>query len=157
QPRPRGSPLSQALPRRDAVSLFRPTSGCGPACLPADWPRVGPLRFAARIFAATSVMLFLVVMPKRPALVRAVARTLLASLGLSLGVRGKLRPGLLVANHISWIDILAVLALEGDVRLIAKREVGAWPVIGKLAVRQKAIFLDREAPRQLPIVVRAAT
>ena len=138
------------------MSLFRPTSGCGPACLPPDWPRVGPVRFAARLIAATAVLLFLVVAPKRPALVRFAARALLACLGLSLRVRGKPRPGLLVANHISWIDILAVLALEGDVRLIAKREVGTWPVIGALAVRQRAIFLDRQAPRRLPIVVRQA-
>lgn len=135
------------------MSLFRPTSGCGPGCLPSGSPRVGPVRFAARLIAASCVLLFLVVAPKRPALVRAVARALLAALGLPLRVRGKLRPGLLVANHISWIDIVAVVALEGDVRLVAKREVGAWPVIGRLAHRQRAIFIDRQSPKQLPEVV----
>jgi 1-acyl-sn-glycerol-3-phosphate acyltransferase len=114
---------------------------------------VSPVRFAARLIAATSVLLFFVVMPKRPALVRSVARALLASLGLPLRVRGKLRPGLLVANHISWIDIVAVMALEGDVRLVSKREVGSWPVIGGLAERRRAIFIDRESPRRLPAAV----
>jgi 1-acyl-sn-glycerol-3-phosphate acyltransferase len=139
------------------VSLFRPDSGCGTTCLPVGEPRVGPLRFAARLTAATAVLLFLVVAPKRPALVRAVARALLACLGLPLQVRGKLRPGLLVANHVSWVDIVAVSALEGDVRLVAKREVGAWPVIGALAARQRALFLNRESPRHLPVVVGEVT
>jgi 1-acyl-sn-glycerol-3-phosphate acyltransferase len=138
------------------VSLFLPTSGCGPSCLPSDSPRVGPLRFAGRMVAAACVLLAFVVAPKRPAVVRAVARALLAALGLPMRVRGKLRPGLLVANHISWVDIVAVMALEGDVRLVAKREVGAWPVIGGLAARQHAIFIDRESPRGLPAVVNEA-
>lgn len=138
------------------MSLFRPTSGCGPACLPAGSPRVGPVRFAARLVAAACVLLVFVVVPKRPPVVRAVTRVLLASLGLSIRVRGKLRPGLLVANHISWTDIVAVMALEGEVRLVAKREVGAWPVIGRLAARQRAIFIDRESPRHLPVVVSEA-
>jgi 1-acyl-sn-glycerol-3-phosphate acyltransferase len=138
------------------VSLFRPTSGCGPACLPAGSPRVSPVRFAARLVAATAVLLVFVLIPRRPALVRSVTRTLLACFGLPLRVRGQLRPGLLVANHVSWIDILAVMALEGQVRLVAKREVGEWPVIGRLAARQQAIFLDREAPRQLPVAVSQA-
>jgi 1-acyl-sn-glycerol-3-phosphate acyltransferase len=106
--------------------------------------------------AAACVLLFFVVAPKRPAVVRAVTRALLAALGLPMVVRGKPRPGLLVANHISWIDIVAVMALEGDVRLVAKREVGAWPVIGRLAARQRAIFIDRESPRRLPAVVGEA-
>lgn len=135
------------------MSLFRPTSGCGPACLPSDSPRVGPVRFAARLVAAAGVLLFFVVAPKRPALVRAVARALLAALGLPLRVRGKPRPGLLVANHISWIDIVAVMALEGDIRLVSKREVGSWPIIGRLAARQQSIFIDRASPRQLPATV----
>lgn len=138
------------------MSLFRPTSGCGPACLTAS-DRVSPLRFAARLTAAACVLLFFVVAPKRPALVRAVARALLAALGLTFRVRGQVRSGLLVANHVSWIDIVAVMALDGDVRLVAKSEIAAWPVIGRLAVWQRALFLDRQAPRRLPIVVADAT
>ncbi|MBL1088828.1 MULTISPECIES: lysophospholipid acyltransferase family protein [Streptomyces] len=63
-------------------------------------------------------------------------------------------PGtLLVVNHISWLDIPALLAVE-PVTLLAKREVGGWPVVGGLARRAGTFFIDRTDPRQLPSTVR---
>ncbi|MFD7665965.1 1-acyl-sn-glycerol-3-phosphate acyltransferase [Streptomyces sp. NPDC059788] len=63
------------------------------------------------------------------------------------------RPGtLVVANHISWLDIPALLAVE-PVTLLAKREVGDWPLVGTLARRAGTRFIDRESPRQLPSAV----
>ncbi|WP_051823499.1 lysophospholipid acyltransferase family protein [Streptomyces sp. NRRL S-1448] len=62
-------------------------------------------------------------------------------------------PGtLLVVNHISWLDIPALLAVE-PVTLLAKREVGGWPVVGGLARRAGTFFIDRTDPRQLPSTV----
>ncbi|MEE4425448.1 lysophospholipid acyltransferase family protein [Streptomyces bugieae] len=62
-------------------------------------------------------------------------------------------PGtLLVVNHISWLDIPALLAVE-PVTLLAKREVGGWPVVGGLARRAGTFFIDRTDPRQLPAAV----
>ena len=56
---------------------------------------------------------------------------------------------LVVANHLSWIDVLA-LAAVAPVRPLAKREVGEWPFIGRLARRAGALFVDRAGLRALP-------
>ncbi len=56
----------------------------------------------------------------------------LAILGVTVVVRGQAARGLLVANHISWLDIL-VIAAGSDASFVAKAEVGAWPLIGWLA------------------------
>ena len=52
-------------------------------------------------------------------------------LGVKVMVHG--RPAdetcILVANHISWLDIL-VLATQSDAGFVAKAEVGHWPVLG---------------------------
>ncbi|MGW1836137.1 lysophospholipid acyltransferase family protein [Streptomyces sp. NPDC002067] len=97
-----------------------------------------------------------------PARLRDRARALLAALGIRLDGGGPLRapstgPGtLIVANHISWLDIPALLAVE-PVPVLAKREVGTWPVVGGLARRAGTHFIDRASPRQLPQVVGELT
>jgi 1-acyl-sn-glycerol-3-phosphate acyltransferase len=53
------------------------------------------------------------------------------------------RPLLIVANHVSWLDI-SVITATGPVSFIAKREVRNWPVFGLLARLQRSIFIDRE-------------
>lgn len=52
-------------------------------------------------------------------------------------------PCLIVANHVSWIDIVALSALA-PVSFIAKREVAQWPFFGALARLQRTVFVDRE-------------
>jgi 1-acyl-sn-glycerol-3-phosphate acyltransferase len=62
-------------------------------------------------------------------------------------------PGtLIVANHISWLDVLGALAIE-PVTVLAKREAGAWPVVGTLVRRAGTRFIDRDRLRELPLVV----
>lgn len=52
-------------------------------------------------------------------------------------------PGcLLVANHISWLDILVVNAVL-PAAFVAKEEVRRWPVIGWLAEKNDTVFLRR--------------
>jgi 1-acyl-sn-glycerol-3-phosphate acyltransferase len=66
-------------------------------------------------------------------------------LGLRVEVIGQPatgRPTLLVSNHISWTDIVAVGSVA-DVTFVAKREVGDWPFVGMMARLQKTIFVDR--------------
>ena len=66
-------------------------------------------------------------------------------LGLRVQVIGQPatgRPTLLVSNHISWTDIIAVGSVA-DVTFVAKREVGQWPFVGMMARLQKTIFVDR--------------
>jgi 1-acyl-sn-glycerol-3-phosphate acyltransferase len=54
------------------------------------------------------------------------------------------RPMLLVANHISWLDILVIQACVPCV-FVAKWEVRQWPVVGFLAERCGVIFVDRNS------------
>lgn len=50
--------------------------------------------------------------------------------------------GLIVANHVSWLDIVA-LGTVAPFDFIAKREVAEWPVIGYLGRRVGTLFLRR--------------
>jgi 1-acyl-sn-glycerol-3-phosphate acyltransferase len=56
---------------------------------------------------------------------------------------------LLIANHISWIDI-AALAYACDVSFVAKRDISSWPIIGMLATRHGCIFIDRGRRSAIP-------
>lgn len=69
---------------------------------------------------------------------------LLDILGIELQTTGSgVTPGcMLVANHISWVDIFAINALA-PTAFISKHEVRAWPVIGWLAARSETVFLRR--------------
>lgn len=66
-------------------------------------------------------------------------------LGIRLHVQGAVstdRPVLLVANHVSWLDI-PVLSAVAPVSFIAKREVASWPFVSWLAHLQRTVFVDR--------------
>jgi len=66
-------------------------------------------------------------------------------LGLRVNVIGAPahgRPTLLVSNHISWTDIVAI-GSAADVTFVAKREVGKWPFVGMMANLQRTIYVDR--------------
>ncbi len=59
-----------------------------------------------------------------------------------LGSAAKLRPMLVVSNHVSWLDI-SVIGSTMPLCFIAKSEVETWPVIGLLARLQRSIFVVR--------------
>lgn len=52
------------------------------------------------------------------------------------------RPTLLVSNHVSWTDIVAIGSVA-EVTFVAKREVGKWPFVGMMADLQRTIYVDR--------------
>jgi len=57
--------------------------------------------------------------------------------------RGPLPPaGLLVCNHLSYLDILVLVALTPAV-FVSKSEVQNWPVFGWFAKRSGTLFVDR--------------
>lgn len=92
--------------------------------------------------------------------VRRRAGRLLTDLGIrlaceaeELAVPGATTGTLVVANHISWLDALALLAVQ-PATLLAKREVGQWPVVGTLVRRAGTRFIDRDGLRGLPDTVR---
>ncbi|MBY8873467.1 1-acyl-sn-glycerol-3-phosphate acyltransferase [Micromonospora sp. PLK6-60] len=144
---------------------WRPASGCGPDCLPAPGraPSVPIVRRAGRLLAVLGMLLAGTVLavllpvlpgPERSAAVRAWARGTLRAFGVRLVRAGRLprRPALLVANHVSWLDILALLAV-GPARMVAKREVRDWPLVGALASAAGTVWVDRSRPRSLPDTV----
>jgi lyso-ornithine lipid O-acyltransferase len=51
--------------------------------------------------------------------------------------------GLIVANHVSWLDI-PVLSAAARVSFVAKKDVANWPIFGTLARLQNTVFVDRE-------------
>ena len=80
------------------------------------------------------------------------------ALGVRLRVIGAPRsgPSLVVANHVSFLDIL-VLSGSAPMRMVAKSEVRHWPLIGGLARRCGVLFLDRSTLRRLPATVDGMT
>jgi len=54
----------------------------------------------------------------------------------------KIKQGLIVANHISWLDVF-VMASVLPMRFVAKSEVRGWPFIGWLCARANTIFIER--------------
>ncbi|MEU5828938.1 lysophospholipid acyltransferase family protein [Micromonospora tulbaghiae] len=148
----------------DGAGLWRPASGCGPDCLPPPAaPDVSRLRRAGRLLGVLGVLLagtgLAVLLPLLPATrgraaSRGWALWTLRTLGVRLVVRGRAPRGraLLVANHVSWLDVLAVLAVS-PARMLAKREVRRWPLVGALAAAAGTVFVDRSRPRDLPATV----
>lgn len=57
-------------------------------------------------------------------------------------------PFMLVANHVSWLDIFAINAAV-PTRFVAKSEVRGWPLIGWLCAKADTLFIERERRRDL--------
>jgi lyso-ornithine lipid O-acyltransferase len=90
--------------------------------------------------------------PVTPHITKAVCRTALRLLRLPLTIHGTpmSRPGAIVANHSSWLDVFVLNAAQ-TVYFVAKSEVAAWPLIGWLARATGTVFIARkgtEAKRQ---------
>jgi 1-acyl-sn-glycerol-3-phosphate acyltransferase len=70
---------------------------------------------------------------------------------MKLDVRGVAPrpPFLLVVNHLGYADVVA-LAASCECVFVAKKEVGAWPVVGRLCRSMRTIFIDRRLRRDIP-------
>ena len=73
------------------------------------------------------------------------AGKLMRILDIELRVSGTPPPGgaVLVANHVSWLDIHVLHSLL-PVRFISKAEVRDWPLLGQLAKASGTLFITRE-------------
>lgn len=60
-----------------------------------------------------------------------------------IGQRTTETPVLILANHVSWLDI-SVIGAVAPVVFVAKDEVAGWPVFGWLAKLQRTIFIERD-------------
>jgi 1-acyl-sn-glycerol-3-phosphate acyltransferase len=82
-------------------------------------------------------------------------------LRVELRRQGELQAGpkLLVANHVSWLDIVVIHALCPQARFVSKHVVGDWPLIGRLVTGAGTLLVDRQrrrdAARALETMVQA--
>jgi 1-acyl-sn-glycerol-3-phosphate acyltransferase len=81
----------------------------------------------------------------------------LRALGVTLRTNGQLAAGpqMLVANHVSWLDVMVLHALCPQARFVAKSEVAHWPLIGRLVAGAQTFFVERARPRQVGRAVDA--
>lgn len=91
----------------------------------------------------------------RSTVIRYWGRMMLAALGVELTVDGEApkKPFLLVSNHLSYLDIMAIGSQVGVV-FVAKSELASWPVVGFICRAANTIFIDRNVRRDLPRVMR---
>jgi len=87
------------------------------------------------------------------------ARGMLRALGLRLDAQGTFRPAakLVVANHVSWLDIMAIHAVCPQARFVSKADVRHWPLVSRLVDAAGTLYLERDKRRDaLRVVHRMA-
>ncbi|MGW2282597.1 lysophospholipid acyltransferase family protein [Streptomyces sp. NPDC001770] len=159
------------------MNAWFPVSPCTPQACAGHHGAVRPvLPAVARLVAGSLLALggaactplaAALTQPVRDRMVRRWSRTVLRTFGVRMRVTGN--PGgrsggkpadgrgggeLVVANHISWLDIPLVAAVL-PARMLGKSEIRRWPLLGTLAARGGTLFIDRESLRALPASVGA--
>lgn len=126
---------------------------------------MGRLRACARLVLAlvhafVGLLTIVLVFPRlsqaqRQIRVQVWSLRMLSCLGITLRIAGRpvqSGPALLVANHISWLDITSLHATR-FCRFVSKADVRHWPVIGALAAGVGTLFIERESRRDAMRVV----
>lgn len=77
------------------------------------------------------------------------ARRVLRVLAIRCELQGRFASGpvLVVANHVSWLDVIVLLALAPQLRFVAKSDVQRWPLVGPLAAGAGTLFIERGSAR----------
>ncbi|MET8532122.1 lysophospholipid acyltransferase family protein [Streptomyces sp. NPDC005065] len=153
------------------MSVWLPTAPCTPhTCAGHTGPVRGRLPASALLVAGCIVVLVGVVSvpavlllgrAPRDRLIRWWAYGVVRAFGVRVRVIGRPQQpageahagALVVANHISWLDIPLVAAVLPG-RMLAKSEIGRWPVLGALAALGGTLFVERDRLRALPTTVR---
>ncbi|MEU5679959.1 lysophospholipid acyltransferase family protein [Streptomyces rochei] len=149
------------------MNAWLPTAPCTPGTCVEPLPAVRTLPRAVLRLTGVAVLLFagvaVALTPLRgrapAALVRCWCRWIVRAAGVRVRFMGAAAPSgglLLVANHVSWLDI-PLLAAVRPARMLAKSEVRRWPVAGPLAARAGVLFIERDRLRALPGTVAAVT
>ncbi|QEY24061.1 lysophospholipid acyltransferase family protein [Neisseria animalis] len=104
---------------------------------------------AVCIFYGMAEMFFLFPVYSKQRKLRAIqlwSRRVLAACGMELSVYGTLPSqgvgSMIIANHISWLDIMAVNAAFPN-RFVAKDDVAKWPLVGYLATQAQTVYVAR--------------
>lgn len=84
--------------------------------------------------------------------------TMLRRLDVRLDLRGDFLAQasggcLLVANHVSWLDILAIQSVCPWARFVSKADVKSWPLLSKVIDAGGTLYLERERKRDALRVV----
>ena len=76
-------------------------------------------------------------------------------LGVRYTAQGQFRPGgsLLVANHVSWLDIGLIHSVCPHARFVAKADVKHWPLGSVLTKAGDTLYIERERKRDAMRVV----
>ena len=92
---------------------------------------------------------------EKQARIRWFSATLLQRLGIALTVQGQAAegPSLLVANHVSWLDIAALHAAVPQARFVSKADIRHWPLVGWLVAGAGTLFVERASKRDALRVV----
>ncbi|MFE7168746.1 lysophospholipid acyltransferase family protein [Streptomyces sp. NPDC057616] len=143
------------------MSAWQPSAPCTPgACIEATGSATAVPRAVLRMAAVVVLMLVGIALTplggRIPAeTVRRWCRWIVRAAGVQVRITGAAAPTgglLLVANHISWLDI-PLLAAVRPARMLAKSDIRGWPVAGWLTARSGALFIDRDRLRALPQTV----
>ncbi|MFT4199964.1 lysophospholipid acyltransferase family protein [Gordonia sp. (in: high G+C Gram-positive bacteria)] len=151
-----------------------PVAECNGDCLRPPRTAAGRLRTVMRVVRLLAVALMLAALApvawrvapqRRHRLAAWSSRLILSALGVTVVVDDRRfgdRPeqvdprlpvgGLIVANHVSFLDILAI-ATVAPARFVAKSEVLQMPGFGALARRVGVIGIRRASLRELPATV----
>lgn len=105
--------------------------------------------------AAIVLLRFPLPEPARRARVQWWAAKMLRVAGVELEATGTAHDGgtLLVSNHVSWLDIVAIHALVPQARFVSKADVRHWPLLNRLVDAAGTLYLERERPRDAMRVV----
>ncbi|MFJ8749095.1 lysophospholipid acyltransferase family protein [Streptomyces sp. NPDC102441] len=153
------------------MSAWLPVAPCTPRdCAHHEGARRPPPQAVALLLAGCALTFFgvlcvpavLLLGPSlRDRLVRRWAYAVVRAFGVRIRVTGRpverARPPageLVVANHVSWLDIPLVAAVL-PARMVAKSEIRDWPLLGPLAALGGTLFIERDRLRALPHAVRA--
>jgi 1-acyl-sn-glycerol-3-phosphate acyltransferase len=142
-----------------------PTSPCGPGCFSGQettvWPLLRILRVTAVVLVVVLSLVALIFLPVlggkgRSWLTKTIFRAVLLCMGVRLVVEGRIpgpgRGALVVNNHTSWLDIVAINAVR-PMRAVAKSDIRSWPVLGWFVSAAGSIYVDREHISTLPDTV----
>ncbi|MFJ8885821.1 lysophospholipid acyltransferase family protein [Streptomyces sp. NPDC102402] len=153
------------------MSAWLPVAPCTPRdCARHEGATRSPLPAAALLLAGCALtFLGVLCVPAvlllgtsyRDRLIRRWASTVVRAFGVRVRVTGgqadgKARPPageLVVANHVSWLDIPLVASVL-PARMVAKSEIRDWPLLGPLAAFGGTLFIERDRLRALPHAVR---
>ncbi|MGW6936170.1 lysophospholipid acyltransferase family protein [Lentzea sp. NPDC054927] len=146
---------------------WMPASPCGDGCVSGTPGQVSAFRQTWRAVTALTALLcgvwiavaLLLPARQRESAIRLWFHAVLRAFGVRLRVHGARRfqeipkrGVLVVSNHVSWLDELAIDSVQ-PIRLVAKKDIKSWPVLGRIITAAGTVYLDREKLRELPQAV----